>query len=138
MIVFISTISKSFRLNIVLFLCCCFLCCFFFSPLYHYNAKMPNVFYLLHYYIRKMYISLQHSNIPMNNCFVFVIDCFGVKLWKHINIRIMFVCVFVKRYYKQKHMWITGGVIRWHVAFLPTVVCIKCSSVTFVVCCKCL
>jgi len=44
--------------------------------------KCQIVFYLLHYYIRKMYISLQHSNIPMKNCFVFVfvIYCVGVKL----------------------------------------------------------
>ena len=44
-----------------------------------------------------MYLSLQHSNIPMNNCFVFVfvIYCVGVKLWTHINIFIMFFMFFV-------------------------------------------
>ena len=55
--------------------------------------KCQIVFYLLHYYIRKMYLSLQHSNIPMKNCFVFVIDCMGVRT--HINICIMSFVLFV-------------------------------------------
>jgi len=78
MIVFRSAISKSFHLNNVFFICVAS-----FSQYYSITMlKCQIVFYLLHYYIRKMYLSLQHSNIPRKNrfVFVFVIFCVGVKL----------------------------------------------------------
>jgi len=76
--------QKSFHLHNVAFgFFCVFFCVASFSQNYNITMlKCQIVFYLLHYYIRKMYLSLQHSNIPMKNCFGFVvvIYCVGVKL----------------------------------------------------------
>ena len=65
--------------------------------------KCQTVYQFLHYYIRKMYLSLQHSNIPMKNGFVFVIYSVGVKLLTHINICVMsFVHFVICMYAVQK------------------------------------
>ena len=87
--------QKSFHLNNVAFDVVFF---FFIASFSQYcnitMLKCQIVFYLLHYYIRNMYLSLQHSNIPMKKK-SFVIYCVGVKLWTHINVCIMSFVLFV-------------------------------------------